>query len=505
VDANPVSLETVTSAHRRKFLFASVLILVAAWGLRLPPLLRDALHSDEALYGFWGLLIGRGADSMLASVPVYKPPLLPYAVAASQGLLGNRPDAIRFPGLASGMLIVALTAALARHLYKDWATAVGAMAVVALSPLAILTSASAFTDPLMVAAGMAACVAAARGWAGAAGVFAGLSFAAKQTGLVFLPLGLALVWPRGRQPWLTLARGTGGFLCVLGVVFGWDAIRVARGADSFWTLGIAGYGGLRPVWLWEVWPRLAAWSGVAKEAFSPSVVSAAAMVSCLLLLFRASFRCPLALSSYHDLLLIVFCASYGLIHWLFAFPVWDRYLLPVLSALALLVSRVAAITCLEIRRRLRWTAVPFSYTFTGLLLMTCLLLVAAPGSVGHSRVSDGRSAYEGIGAVSRFLSSAPSGSVVYQHWLGWHYSYYLFDKYVYVAYWPTVDWLQEDVRAFGQASQRYIVFPDWQSSTRIRRALDDIGYKLTPAFRSLRRDGSVSFRIYEMLPLRAGT
>ncbi|RLC84892.1 MAG: hypothetical protein DRI79_12190, partial [Chloroflexi bacterium] len=163
-------------------------LLLLTWALRLPPMLDNRFHPDEALYGYWGLLIGRGQDPWLATVPVYKPPLLPYLVAGAQALFGNCEFTVRLSGLAAGLLMIPLVATLACALYHERWTAVAAAVGVALSPFAILFSATAFPDPLMVALGLAACVAAARSRPGWAGLLAGLAFATKQTGLVWQPL-----------------------------------------------------------------------------------------------------------------------------------------------------------------------------------------------------------------------------------------------------------------------------------------------------------------------------
>ncbi len=196
MDVAQVSLDAVNPRHWGRDRWALVALLLLAWALRLPPLLGNRFHPDEALYGYWGLLIGRGWDPWLAAAPVYKPPLLPYLVAGAQALFGNSGGnsefAVRLPGLAAGLLTVPLVAALAYALYRDRWTAAAAAVGVALSPFAILFSATAFTDPPMVALGLAACVAAARGRPGWAGLLAGLAFATKQTGLVWIPLALGV-------------------------------------------------------------------------------------------------------------------------------------------------------------------------------------------------------------------------------------------------------------------------------------------------------------------------
>ena len=219
--------------------WALLALLLAALAFRLPPVLQNRFHSDEALYGYWGLLIANWRDPGLVSVPVYKPPVLPYAVAAAQGLFGDSEFSVRVPGLVSGLLSVPLIAALAEALYRDRRVALAAAVCVALSPFAILFSATAFTDLPMMALGLAACVASARGRPLLTGLLAGLSFASKQTGLAWLPLSVALHFfglggPRVRHSLLVI----GSWLCVIGLVAVWDAVRVAQGAEGFWSLGV---------------------------------------------------------------------------------------------------------------------------------------------------------------------------------------------------------------------------------------------------------------------------
>ena len=198
-------------------MLSSLFLLLLGWAMRAAVLTTHQLHPDEALYGYWGMLIVSGRDPWLATVPVYKPPLLPYLIAGSLALWGQTELAVRLPGLFAGTLAVALTGRLAWLLYRDRLVATVAALTVALSPLGLLLSATGFTDPLMVALGLAGCLAAAQGRAGWAGLLVGLAAATKQTGLVWLPLaGLLLVAAETRRgERVAWVRGVLGFLAVL--------------------------------------------------------------------------------------------------------------------------------------------------------------------------------------------------------------------------------------------------------------------------------------------------
>jgi 4-amino-4-deoxy-L-arabinose transferase-like glycosyltransferase len=492
--------------------WALVGLLLLAWGLRLPPLLEAPLHPDEALYGYWGLLIGRGRDPWLTSGPVYKPPLFPYLVAVFQFLLGDTTIALRFPGVMAGLLAVPLVGALARALYRDSWTALCATMAAALSPFAITFSGSAFTDPLMVTLGLGACAAAARGRTRWAGLLAGLSLVTKQTGLVWLPLVLAVVLAQNLGSLRWIREVTVFYLVPLLLALTWDAVRVALGADSFWSAGIVGYGGLRLIWSHELWPRLRAWSRVMASLFASPLVNAFLLVGLLGLVWGALARHPGTRRAFFDLLCVSFCMVYALLHWLVAFPIWSRYLLPLAPILAVLLGRIAREAASAVlpglpvhgwfpsrgafQRRLFAAGSP-----AAVLLLALLLAVPAwKASAGRSPLAEERAAYQGIDDVVSFLGQLTEGAVVYHRWLGWHYHYALLDAPVYLAYWPNPAWLAQDVRAFGRRDPRYIAFPAWESAARVEHALDDVGYALDPVLTTARSGGSRSFVVYHIVP-----
>ena len=564
--------------------WALVGFVLLGWALRLPPVLDNRLHADEALYAYWGLLIGRGRDPWLVGVPVYKPPLLAYLLASAQTLFGSSEFAARLPRLAAGIVTVVLVAALSQALYGDRRTAIGPAAAVALSPFAILFSATAFTDPVMVALGMGATTAMARGRPGRAGILAGLSFATKQTGLAWLPLAAAISLTRspklkfqipkpksptsilhslfsalhspspnphpGTFPSSSATRPLSfftyhlsfllGFLLLVILVFGWDTVRVAQGAESFWVLGITGYGGLRVIWPQELWTRLRDWAGLARYLFVSPFVNGSLIVGLIALAWQATTKNRYTRTGLTDLFLAAFVAIYLLLHWLWAFPVWDRYLLPLVPVLAILLGRIYTLLASVLQTlathisskslqpspaihtpspnsrpsrpglcHLSFDHFSFPHpSFAHFSFLIChlsfvIFLLFPAWTATHSRypVGGDHGAYDGIDEVAAFLHERPEGTVVYQHWLGWHYADYLFDAPVYVAYWPTPAWLAQDVQAFGLRGLRYITFPSWESPARVERALAEVGYALAPELTTVRRDGTRSFTVYQIQPL----
>lgn len=479
--------------------WAWVALLLLAWMLRLPPLLHASLHSDEALYGTWGLLIGPGGNPWLTGVPVDKPPLLPYALAGLQLLLGHAKVALRLPGLAAGMVTVPLTAALAHSLYGDrWTGALAALGV-ALSPFAVVLSGTAFPDPAMVAIGTAACLAAVSRRPAWAGLLAGLSFATKQTGLAWVLPSLVLLVLRSRSPAGRCRLLLPFFGCVAlatGMVAAWDVARGVQGTSSFWRAGVAGFGGLRLIWPQELWPRLHEWLGLLGYLFGSSVVNALFMAGLPLLVWMAVFRHSASDHTVIDALLVAFLLTYILFHWLVAFPIWDRYLLPLVPFLAVLLGRIIR----GVTAHLRFLAPKRQVLVGGLLVGAFLIVPALEARAGRYPLGQERAAYEGIDDVTSFLARLPEGAVVYHHWLGYHYRYALWDAPIYLSYWPYPAWLAQDVEVFGGREPRYLTFPPWESSARVKHHLDAVGYGLDPAWSVASVDGQPGFTVYRIQP-----
>ncbi len=519
-------------------LIGGLFLYLLAWGLRVAMVGVHRLHPDEALYGHWGLLILSGRDPWLATVPVYKPPLVPYILFGSMSLLGCDPFAplqsgpselaVRLPGLVAGMAMVGLTGRLAWRLYRDPMAGLTAAMVVALSPLAFLLSATGFTDPTMVVLGLAGCVAAAEGRPGWAGLLAGLSFAAKQTGVVWLPLVVlcgAIPTYHGKGPETTsrpssvichlsfairhspfvishLSFVISHFLLVAGLVLGWDRVRVAQGAGSFWRAGVTGYGGLRLAWPVELGTRLRAWLGWLRYLLGSPLLDALLVGGTAALVYRGVRRRDWA--ALFDLTLAGFCLLYLLLHWLWAFPVWDRYLLPLVPLVAVLLGRVVSALVRWATTRVAPTRRWWAGAVALLLVVVCLAVPAARAVAGQVPIGAGLAAYDGIEQVAGFLCGLPEGTVLYHHWLGWEYGFYLFDAPLYLAYWPTPAWLAQDVRVFGEAEPRYIVFPAWESSARVEAALADVGYRLEPALEVQGEGGEVRFRVFQVCKCASG-
>lgn len=484
-----------------------VVLILLGLALRLFPLLRDPLHQDEALYGFWGRLIGAGRDTWLATVAADKPPLVPYLIAGSQAVFGVSEFAIRTPGLAASLLSIPLVYVLACRLYRDRRVGLVAAAVMALTPYPVLFGATAFTDAVLVGWWLTACCAALSGRWGWAGLLLGLAFASKQQAVVLAPLVVAL----GLVGWQDqAARGDGriaslrfvlGLAPVVMGVLAWDGIRVAAGARAgFWDQGIESYGGLRLIWPGELTARWRDWSRLGGYLLGWPWVLMLFLGGAAVLLWHDLTRRPRTRAAAADLALSGFALFYFFLHWLVAFPLWDRYLLPLVPLVGLLLGRGVTLICDQARARSGrcWEAFRVSRWAFYLLLALLLVVSGLRASDGRIPVGGDHGAYDGLKEAVGFLQALPVGTVLYDRWLSWHYDFYLFDAYLYRAGFAAPEWLAADAASFYDGHPRYVVVPRWESAARLERALTGVGLAISPVLTTCGRDGAPSFVVYEI-------
>jgi 4-amino-4-deoxy-L-arabinose transferase-like glycosyltransferase len=425
------------------------------------------------------------------------------------------------------MTSVALLCALGRELYGDTVTGLSAALLLALSPYDILFASTAFTDPLMTAFVLAALLASARGSLGAAGALAALAAATKQQALFFLPLvvvigllsaatsppgtgaGRASVWSakaddssrsgllqmRCRltrlwaRPWLRFLLG---FSIVAGGVIWWDLARAQR--PGFFEQSLISYGGIEAVqpqawgeraveWLWLV------------GAFWVSPWFNVLLIALLATWFGGGALGWWARWTRVDLALVAFAGLFLVGHWLVGFQVWDRYLLGLVPVIALLAAR--ALVTLG-----RAFSSPSRRWASAILVSLALgLLLAGPVSratKGDLPLGGDHGAYDGIDDLAAFMRfQAPPESVLYHHWLGYHYRFYLYGAPLRQHWYPDLADLVRDATVYRR-EPRYIAFPSWRPSAPAESALAEAGIRLLPVLETTRRDGSVSFRLYRM-------
>jgi hypothetical protein len=173
--------------------------------------------------------------------------------------------------------------------------------------------------------------------------------------------------------------------------------------------------------------------------------------------------------------------GYGLFHWLWAIPVWDRYLLPLLPLLALLLARAYGDLLAHLP-----AATPI-LQFRGAMVILALLFISASWSARNGRYPIGSfpQADQGAAYVAKALADAPYGTVLYDHWFSWQWRYHLFDKRVFVSWFPHGDALAANLTAFGQdGSPRYLALPNTAVAQPFIRIVNEAGFGLATIARS---------------------
>jgi 4-amino-4-deoxy-L-arabinose transferase-like glycosyltransferase len=445
--------------------------------LRAPGLFANSFQADEALFATWAREIAIWRDPLLQMQPIDKPPLLFYLQAIFYPLFGPAEFAARWPNWIASVLIVPLTGVLAWKLYRRPGTAVLAAALLALFPLSIQFSPTAFTDPLLtflLITGLTAVAGQKPGWAG---LLFGLALITKYQAMLFLPLLAGLGWAMGWR-WRHWFRGYAGLLLPVGLFFAWEMARI--GSFSLWQTQISNFGGVRLSWSWEIWPRFWDWVDLWQTAVSPLIfyllIPAIAWFLLQHLRPQTTPSAPPRLRVKKiDRLLLIFILGYGLFHWLWAIPVWDRYLLPLLPLLALLLARAYG----ELLAHLP-AAAPI-LQFRGAIVILALLFISASWAARNGRYPLGSfpQADQGAAQIATALADAPYGTVLYDHWFSWQWRYHLFDKRVFVSWFPYADALAADLAAFGQAgSPRYLALPNTAVARPIIRNVQEAGFVL---------------------------
>lgn len=476
-------------------------LVLAACGLRAAPLLENRFHPDEALYATFGRLIASGHDPLLSTVVVDKPPLPFYLMAVSMSVLGGTELAARLPTVFAAIVSIAVLYQLGRTLYGGQAGLAAAL-LLAASPLAILFAITLFTDTLLAAFLSLSLLGIARQrWALAGWAF-GLAFACKQSALFFLPLILALAWiaivhHKRYQSWKDIGRWAAAFvlpilICTI-VIFGWDYSRHA--SISFWVQGYADNSPNRLVRANELWPRWWAWLDLL-QYFSGTPILNGLLIAGLPVLLIFNRR---SLAGLYDYVLAGFALTFLMGYWLLAFNVWDRYLVILGPIVALLGGRLfeRSVAVLRQIRPLPSRAIaPVLFAAVAVCLTPPALVSAGSGYP----IGGDHGAYEGIDQIAQSLQKVPPGSVLYDHWLSWELGFYLFDGPAYVAWMPGPSTLTDDLKAFGRRSNRYIVSPQWESFSEMQTAIEEAGFETKVLQQTYRRDGSLSFTLYEIVP-----
>lgn len=431
VDALPLPLHRLTrrgraatsSASLAPALLPALVILLLGAILRLSLLTSgERLHPDEALFAAQARLISHGSDLLLRSTDLDKPPLTIYLTALSFRAFGVSEMAARLPNVFFSLLTVAVAGRLASRLLRNRLAVWLTMLILALSPYMLGFAATVFTDVqatfwILVALN---CAAADR-WR-RAGLAAALALACKSNASLFVPLVAAVgivqkATPerRGRDIVQRMWALAWPLLLGIATLMTWDLARAPR---SYLTLAWARNNPGRLIRPEEVIPRLRAWWDWLGFLTGSPLLTALLLGAVALMLARS-------LRHTHDRRTLLTWVLAGFViaflgwHWLIAFNTYDRYLVPLIPLLALLIGQTAAHL---------FTRIPHQPALhRGALVLFVLIFIPGTLNVMHGEVPLGgdHGDYAQIDRLADRLCQYPTGTVVYDHWLGWEMAYYL--------------------------------------------------------------------------------
>ena len=495
-----------------KHLAAIVGILLLGGVLRFHALGQDVrFHPDEALFVTFARQAAVQGDWLLHGA-LDKPPMTIYvnAVALTAFGITALPNGVltldvyvgelaaRVPGVFASMLLMAVVYALAKQLYlvsrKSGAQSGSrtphlAALLVGLSPLAVVFSATAFTDGIILL-----CVVIAL-WMGSlrkwiwGGIWLALGLWCKQQALLYVPLVLVVAYLCERGAGYKVSRWKVVRFLVpivvgLGLLFVWDG---ARGQDtSLWALATVNNDPGRLVRIDEFVPRLREWWHFGQFVLGGSGVTLLMMVLVgigWVSAWRENRNQPKRIEG----VLVGYMVVYLLIHWLVAINIYDRYLLLILPPSLLLVARgIDGLVC-------RFKNAKMQIGVIGIVVV--IGLPAAWAASEHQLPIGGdRGRHNGIEAVADYLNQQSLGAIVYDHWLGWELGYYMgtwSDKRR--VYYPNPEAFVTDALLQADRAPRYFVVPDWADATEWLQSLRDAKFVVRETYHH------TPFAVYELL------
>ena len=473
-------------------LYATVFILLFSAFLSFFALENaQRLHPDEAFYMTISRHAAINGDWLLLSESLDKPPFTYYTNALALVFFANETDenavlqldpikgefAGRMPATLMSILLVAVVMQVVKAVSDKPEAIYLAGILVALSPLRIVFAPTAFTDMPMLLFGTLALWMALRGQWGWSGVWFIVSISAKPQIIFYLPLLLALLTFYAYK-YKNIRIIPISFLyffipVIFGVLllWGWDAIRVTNGAESFYQLGQSRYTVTTLTSIADYPARFWEWWQTTQYLFGHAVLTSSIMIFAV---FRMFFFKKI---SAYIALLWGWLFSFFAIHIVLTINLFDRNQIIILPIAVMIVAlSFTRETRTNFRRKYRNVA-----TF---LLGILLLFFAIQASQWRLPIGGDDGQHDGIDELANYLNSKPVATVIYDRWLDWELDYYMgqwTDKRR--VFYPTPELLVEGALSLDEDGIRYFIAPsdvnisEWLSALEMAQFSVDLDYE----------------------------
>lgn len=187
---------------------------------------------------------------------------------------------------------------------------------------------------------------------------------------------------------------------------------------------------------------------------------------------------------------MAYIGVYLLAHWLLPFNPYDRYLLPIVP----LIMIVVAGNLRGLFSSSRWQYAPAIIVAVIAILFAFNALRTTEGQ--HNIGRDSRPRQNDIIKLAGFLNHQPLGTIIYDHWLGYELDYYLgawTDKRR--VYYPEPQIMAEDALKNIELVARYFVAPSEEPINHWLYTFKSRGFRLEAL------KISPDYQVYQIIPV----
>ncbi len=482
----------------------ALMLTLLGFGLRAWQLPLNRFHQDEALYAYFARLIASQQNIWLQTPLLDKPPLNYYLTGATIGLFWVDPKnpllaefIAKLPHLFAATVSIVVLFQISKRLLNHEA-AIVVTALFALAPYAISFATTLFAETLLTLTLLLALTTGMQQRFGWQGLWLSIACALKPTALYFFPIliglsGIYLSTQNQQSSWQKNVVKFGvTFISGILVLLSWQLLR--PDSAPFWATGTEAYNPQRLIRADEVITRALLLASLWQHQFGSLAL---AVLSAPIVIWGVVDRTQSRLQQTVMLFIITFFVGYLAWHWLIAFNIRDRYFLPLTPFICIVfgwgiyqIQRT-----LNTQRGLR--------VFGAVIIFSLLGLSSLHAATAQHPVGGDHGAYDGIARIAEDLRATPTGTVLYDLGLDWHWRFYLYESDIFIAWQPGPDNIAEDIQVHAKSdpNPRYVVTLDLQTEQELSQSLAEVDYQLALIQAPLNRFGQESLRLHQIVPI----